>query len=52
LDGESAVDWLNRAVDTGATFGAPLTHFKYTDRNTGDPREKEVVNLLKAHPGV
>lgn len=46
--GESITDWALRVGANQARFTAPLTHKKYTDKATGDPKVSEFINIRKA----
>lgn len=52
LPGETPLPFFQRAAAEGGKFSAPLTIYEYTNRETGEPGKKEVVQFSKARPAA
>lgn len=46
--GENPLNYFRRAATDGGRFSAPLVHYKYNDKDSGEAKIKEVVQLRRA----
>ena len=52
LPGETTLPYLTRLAAEGARFGAPLTHYQYKDRDTGEDKVSVQVQLRRSRPAA
>lgn len=50
--GETALPYLSRLAAEGARFGAPLTHYAYKDKETGEDKVSVQVQLRRSRPAA